>query len=108
MSPVVLSTSREALRTLRVAEDKGHARRRSRRAPPIGTPRERITVVKVKTFMTPIKIFATVRELSELDAQVTDFLNAEKASEVYSVSDATTAGEHGETIGLIRTVCYRV
>jgi len=65
-------------------------------------------MVKVKTFMTPIKIFATVRELSELDAQVTDFLNAEKASEVYSVSDATTAGEHGETIGLIRTVCYRV
>ncbi len=65
-------------------------------------------MVKVKTFMTPIKIFATVRELQELDARVEEFLNAEKATEVYSVTDTTTAGEHGETIGLIRTVCYRV
>jgi len=65
-------------------------------------------MIKIKTFMTPIKIFATVRELNALDAQVADFLNAEKAADVYSVSDATTAGENGETIGLIRTVCYRV
>lgn len=65
-------------------------------------------MIKVKTFMTPIKIFATVRELTELDAQVTAFLESEKAAEVFSVSDAATAGEHGETIGLIRTVCYRV
>lgn len=65
-------------------------------------------MIKVRTFMTPIKIFATVRELNELDAQVAEFLNAENATEVCSVSDATTAGEHGETIGPIRTVCYRV
>ena len=64
-------------------------------------------MVKVKTFMTPIKIFATVRELQDLDAKVEEFLNTEKAEEVYSVSDTTTAGERGETIGLIRTVCYR-
>ncbi len=64
-------------------------------------------MIKVKTFMTPIKIFATVREIDELDARVTEFLASEGATEVYSVSDATTAGEHGETIGLIRTVCYR-
>ena len=67
-----------------------------------------MAMVKIKTFMTPIKIFATVRELNALDAQVADFLNAEKATDVFSVSDAATAGEHGETIGLIRTVCYRV
>ena len=65
-------------------------------------------MIKVKTFMTPIKIFATVRELQELDAQVAAFLESEKAAEVYAVSDATTAGEPGETIGLIRTVCYKV
>ena len=65
-------------------------------------------MVKVKTFTTPIKIFETMRELSELDAKVADFLNAEDAAEVYSLSDATTSGEHGETTGLIRTVCYRV
>ena len=65
-------------------------------------------MIKVKTLMTPIKIFATARELQELDTQVVDFLNAENAAEIFSVSDTTTAGEHGETIGLIRTVCYRV
>lgn len=67
-----------------------------------------MVMVKLKTFMTPIKIFATVRELNALDAQVADYLNAEKATDVFSVSDATTAGANGETIGLIRTVCYRV
>ncbi len=66
-------------------------------------------MIKVKTFTTPIKIFATVvREIQELDDQVTSFLNDEKADEVYSVSDTTTAGENGETIGLIRAVAYRV
>lgn len=65
-------------------------------------------MIKVRTFTTPIKIFATVRELQELDTQVTAFLSDEGATQVYSVSDATTAGENGETIGLIRTVAYGV
>ncbi|MCX6373461.1 MAG: hypothetical protein NTX16_10360 [Actinobacteria bacterium] len=65
-------------------------------------------MIKVRTFATPIKIFATQRELKELDDQVGAFLNEERATEVYSVSDTTTAGENGETIGLIRTVAYRI
>ena len=65
-------------------------------------------MIKIRTFTTPIKIFATVRELQELDLQVTTFLREEKAEKVFSVSDTTTAGENGETIGLIRTVAYRV
>lgn len=64
-------------------------------------------MIKVKTFTTPIQMFATVRELNDLDERVTAFLNDEKAEDVYSVSDATTVGEKGETIGLIRTVAYR-
>ena len=64
-------------------------------------------MIKVKTFTTPIQMFATVRELTDLDERVTAFLNDEKAEDVYSVSDATTVGEKGETIGLIRTVAYR-
>lgn len=63
-------------------------------------------MIKVKTFSTPIKIFATVRELDELDKSVTDLLAEEKASVVYAVSDSTTAGDNGETIGLIRVVAY--
>ncbi len=65
-------------------------------------------MIRVKTFATPIKIFATIRELQDLDAQVTAFLNDEGADTVFSVSDSTTAGDSGETIGLIRTVAYRV
>jgi hypothetical protein len=64
-------------------------------------------MIKVKTFATPIKIFATMRELQDLDDQVTAFLAMERADKVYSVSDSTTAGEHGETIGLVRCVVYK-
>jgi hypothetical protein len=66
------------------------------------------TMIKVKTFATPIKIFATVRELHELDEQVTAFLSDESVDKVYAMSDTTTAGENGETIGLIRSVVYKV
>ena len=65
-------------------------------------------MIKVRTFTTPIKIFATQRELEELDERVSAFLNEASAVKVYSVSDTATAGENGETIGLIRTVAYRV
>ena len=65
-------------------------------------------MIKVKTFTTPIKIFATVRELQDLDEQVSAYLNDEGADAVFSVSDTTTAGDNGETIGLIRTVAYSV
>ena len=63
-------------------------------------------MIKVKTFTTSIQMFATVRELQDLDERVTAFLNDENVDAVYSVSDATTVGEKGETIGLIRTVAY--
>lgn len=65
-------------------------------------------MIRVKSFATPIKMFATMRELHDLDAQVADFLNEEGADTVFSMSDSTTVGEHGETIGLIRAVAYRV
>jgi hypothetical protein len=65
-------------------------------------------MIKVKTFATPIKMFATMRELHDLDGQVAAFLKDEGADKVYSMSDSTTVGEDGETIGLIRAVAYRV
>ena len=65
-------------------------------------------MIKVKTFTTPIKIFATVRELQDLDDRVTAHLNDEGATDVFAVSDSTTAGDNGETIGLMRVVAYRV
>jgi hypothetical protein len=65
-------------------------------------------MIKVKSFTTPIKIFATARELEELDATVTEFLDKEAATYVFAVTDATTSGANGETIGLIRTVAYEI
>ena len=65
-------------------------------------------MIKVKTFATPIRIFETVRELEELDARVAEFLNAEEAEAVYGISDTTTTGGDGETIGLVRAVVYEV
>jgi hypothetical protein len=65
-------------------------------------------MIKLRTFATPIKIFATMRELQDLDTQVQTFLQEEGADTVHSVSDSTTVGENGETIGLIRAVAYHV
>jgi hypothetical protein len=65
-------------------------------------------MIKVRTFATPIKIFAAMREMNELDEQVAAFLAEEGADTVFSMSDCTTAGENGETIGLVRAVAYRV
>jgi hypothetical protein len=65
-------------------------------------------MIKVRTFATPIKIFATMRELHDLDAQVAGFLAEEGADKVFSMSDSTTVAEDGGTIGLIRAVAYRV
>jgi hypothetical protein len=65
-------------------------------------------MIRVKTFATPIKIFATMRELHDLDAEVQRALQDEGADKVFSMTDTTTVGDDGATIGLMRAVAYRV
>ena len=65
-------------------------------------------MIKVKTFATPIKMFSTMRELHDLDDEVQKFLQDEGADKVFSMTDSTTVGDTGETIGLVRAVAYRV
>ncbi len=65
-------------------------------------------MIKVKTFSTQIKIFHTRNELDELDRQVNEFIATHGIRKVISVSDASTTGEHGETIGLVRALTYEV
>jgi hypothetical protein len=77
-------------------------------ARPADVPTRGAAMIKVRTFATPIKIFATMRELHDLDAQVQEFLKEEGADKVFSMTDTTTVGENGETIGLMRAVAYRV
>jgi hypothetical protein len=63
-------------------------------------------MIKVKTFSTQLKIFHTRNELEELDRQVNEYISSHGVRKVISVSDASTAGGSGETIGLIRTLAY--
>ena len=63
-------------------------------------------MIKVKTFMSEIKIFHTVKELTVLDEKVNKFLADAKIKKVISVCDACTTDDTGATIGVIRTVAY--
>jgi len=63
-------------------------------------------MVKVKTFTSEMKIFQTIRELSQLDDKVNKFIADNGIKKVISVSDTCTTDDNGATIGIIRTVCY--
>jgi len=63
-------------------------------------------MIKVKSFATQLKIFHTRNELDELDKEVTDFIASRGIRKVISISDSSTTGNSGETIGLIRVLAY--
>ncbi len=62
---------------------------------------------KVKTFGIEIRPLKTMRELAELDEMVNKFIIENDVKKVISVSDAATTDDKGETIGLIRVLCYK-
>ena len=68
--------------------------------------RKGIAMVKVKTFATELKIFHTIKELTDLDDQINQFIQENNISKVVSVSDSCTTDDKGATIGLIRVVAY--
>lgn len=63
-------------------------------------------MVKVKTFMSPLKIFHTVEELASLDEQVNKFVAEQGVKSITSVSDTCTTDNSGATIGVIRAIAY--
>jgi hypothetical protein len=63
-------------------------------------------MIKVKTFTAQLKIFHARQELDELDKQVCDFIASQGIRKVISISDASTTGDKGDTIGLIRVLTY--
>jgi hypothetical protein len=63
-------------------------------------------MIKVKTFGMEIRPLKTMGELRELDEMVNGFISESKVKDVISVSDTATTDDKGETIGLIRVVCY--
>jgi len=69
---------------------------------------ETSAMIKVKSFTTQLKIFHTRHELDELDKEVCDFIASQGIRKVISISDASTTGDKGETIGLIRALTYEV
>ena len=63
-------------------------------------------MIKVKSFTTQLKIFHARLELDELDKEVSDFIASRGIRKVISISDSSTSGNSGETIGLIRVLAY--
>ena len=63
-------------------------------------------MIKVKTFGMELKPLQTMHELAELDEMVNAFIATNKIKDVISVSDCPTTDDKGETIGLIRVLCY--
>jgi hypothetical protein len=61
---------------------------------------------KVKTFVTEVKVFQTMKELRDLDEQVNRFIVEKGVKKVISASDTATTDNTGATIGLIRVLTY--
>ena len=64
-------------------------------------------MVKVKTFGMEIMPLKTHRELDDLDKTVNDFIAENNVEKVVSVSDMATTDDKGETIGIVRVLCYK-
>lgn len=65
-------------------------------------------MIKVKTFGMELKPLQTMHELAELDEIVNTFITTGGIRHVISVSDSPTTDDKGETIGLIRVLCYEI
>ena len=65
-------------------------------------------MIKVKTFGMVLKPLQTMHELAELDEMVNMFIATNKIKDVISASDSPTTDDKGETIGLIRVLCYEI
>lgn len=63
-------------------------------------------MIKVKTFTSQLKIFHTRHELDDLDKEINEFIASRGIRKVISIGDASTTGDKGETIGLVRVLAY--
>lgn len=63
-------------------------------------------MVKVKTFGMELRPMKAMGELSALDDAVNRFISEHGVKKVISVSDMPTTDDKGETIGIVRVVCY--
>lgn len=63
-------------------------------------------MIKVKTFTAQLKIFHTRHELDDLDKEINEYIAARGIRKVISVGDASTTGDKGESIGLVRVLTY--
>jgi hypothetical protein len=64
------------------------------------------TMIKVRTFATPLRIFHTKEELDNLDKVVNQFIQENDVAKIVSVSDTCTTDDRGSIIGIIRVIAY--
>jgi hypothetical protein len=64
-------------------------------------------MTRVKTFMSALKVFQTVKELEALDEEVNKFVQDHNVDQIISVNDTCTTDVNGGTIGIIRVVAYK-
>lgn len=63
-------------------------------------------MVKVKSFGMELRPMKAMGELKALDDSVNRFISESGVKRVISVSDMPTTDEDGETVGIVRVVCY--
>ncbi|MEJ2697913.1 MAG: hypothetical protein P8013_14865 [Candidatus Sulfobium sp.] len=61
---------------------------------------------RVKTFGMEIRPLKTMHELTALDEMVNNFLAGKDIIHLISASDVATTDDRGETIGIVRVICY--
>jgi hypothetical protein len=69
-------------------------------------PKGEHTMIKVKTFASPLKVFHVKEQLENLDTMVNQFIAENNIGKIISVSDTCTTDDTGASIGIIRVVSY--
>ncbi len=64
-------------------------------------------MVKIKTFGTELTPFGN-QDFSGIDDMLNSFITENNVQRVISVSDSAVTNERGETVGLIRVLCYEI
>ena len=70
-------------------------------------PKGEQTMIKIKTFASPLKVFHVKEQLENLDTMINQCIAENNIGQIISVSDTCTTDDTGASIGIIRVVSYQ-